>query len=116
MLASVALALSHDTGWNVCQSDCRAGLVDVLTACTRCSIDVLAYIFFEYLNFDCITHFWRNIDSGKAGLTLAFRIVWTDSDQTVNAFFALKVSIGGRAANNYRRLRDASTFVIGSVD
>lgn len=116
MLTPVVLALDHNTGGHVGQSNRRAGFVDVLAAGSRGAEHILTHIFFVDFHLDAVLDFGGNVDRCETGLSFAFRVVRTDSDEPMDPFFALEVSVGKGASDNDRGLRDPRPFVVGAID
>lgn len=60
VLGTVVLALGYDFGWDVGNTHCRFGTVNVLTACAGRAINVNAQICWVDFDINIIINFWIN--------------------------------------------------------
>ena len=102
VLRAVALALHHDAGRDVGDTDRTVGLVDVLAAGARSPVGVDAQVLFLVFHLDLVIDHGIDPYRGKAGVAPGLRIERRDAHQPVHAAFVLQPAIGVRAGDLQR--------------
>src|SRR6185437_4630894 len=110
VLRAVLLALHHDVGRDMGETDRRLGLVDVLAASTARPHDVGAHIALVDVDLDAVIHHREHHDAGERSMSARVGIERRDPHQSVHAVFVLEPAIGVVTLDRHGRRFDAGAL------
>ena len=93
-LGSLVLALHHDSGRKVGNTDGGGRLVDVLSACAAASVGIDPQILIVDLHVQILFDVRHDIQRHKGSLPFSLGVEGRDSHQTVHALFRLEIAVG----------------------
>ena len=101
-LAALGLAVDHDAGGLVDQTDSGRGLIDVLAAGTRGAVHLHLDILGADVHLNGVVQLGHNLQRSKAGLAAGVGVKGRDTHQTVHAVLALKQTVGVGTLDHHR--------------
>ena len=91
-------------------------LVDLLTACTACTVNVHLNLVFAYLNVNIFIDFRHYFNGSKAGVAASGTVKGRYTDKSVYAVFALQIAVSVSALNQYAGALYACFFTVKVVE
>ena len=92
-LWTLCLAWCNDACWYVGKSYGWWGFVDVLSACTACTINVHFNVLRTDIYFDCIVYFRHNVHCWEWRVSASWAVERWDTHKSVYSCFAFKIAI-----------------------